>query len=275
MGTFPPSPAPCQHPSFYSLVFDQSKKDVYVLNQVNVNSHQIHRGKIFSQSNFTKNEDSQRTKYTYCCLVAKSYPTLCTPMDCSTPDLPVPHHLLELAQVHVHWIGDAIQPSHPLSPSSPSAFGFSQHQGLFQWVSCSHRVAKLLELQLQHQSFRWIFRVDLGLTRMISLQSKGLLSLLQHHSLKTSGPQHSAFFMVQLLHLYMTTRKTIALTIQTFVYKVQSTHVSLLVSLSSITSTYFSQVSFITWCDKPHPWNCLEYWRWQLSFFPAETFVTL
>ena len=79
MGTFPPSPAPCQHPSFYSLVFDQSKKDVYVLNQVNVNSHQIHRGKIFSQSNFTKNEDSQRTKYTYCCLVAKSYPTLSPP----------------------------------------------------------------------------------------------------------------------------------------------------------------------------------------------------
>ena len=132
MGTFPPSPAPCQHPSFYSLVFDQSKKDVYVLNQVNVNLHQIHRGKMFSQSNFTKNEDSQRTKYTYCCLVAKWYPTLCIPMDCSTSDLPVPHHLLELAQVHVHWIGDPIQPSHPLSPSSFSAFGFSQHQGLFQ-----------------------------------------------------------------------------------------------------------------------------------------------
>ena len=94
MGTFPPSPAPCQHPSFYSLVFDQSKKDVYVLNQVNVNSHQIHRGKIFSQSNFTKNEDSQRTKYTYCCLVAKSYPTLCTPMDCSPPGSTV-HGILQ------------------------------------------------------------------------------------------------------------------------------------------------------------------------------------
>ena len=68
-----------------------------------------------------------------CCYsVAKSCPALCDSMDCSTPDLPVPHHLLELAQVHVHWIGDAIQPSHPLSPSSPSAFGFSQHQGLFQ-----------------------------------------------------------------------------------------------------------------------------------------------
>ena len=154
--------------------------------------------------------------------VAQSCLTLYDPMDCSTSDLPVPHHLLELAQVHVHWIGDPIQPSHPLSPSSFSAFGFSQHQGLFQWVSRSHQVAKLLELQLQHQSFRWIFRVDLGLTGMISLQSKGLLGLLRHHSLKASVPQHSAFFMLQLLHLYMATGKTIALTIQTFVYKVHT-----------------------------------------------------
>ena len=132
MGTFPPSPAPCQHPSFYSLVFDKSKNDVSVLNQVNLNSHQIHRGKMSSQSNFIKNGDSQTTKDTYCSLVAKSCPTLCNPVDCSTPDLPDPHHLLELAQVHVHRISDAIQPSHPLSPYSPSAFGVSQHQGLFQ-----------------------------------------------------------------------------------------------------------------------------------------------
>ena len=85
-------------------------------------------------------------------------PTLCDPVDCSMSGLP--HYLLEVAQVHVHWIIDAIQPSHPLSPSSPSAFNLSQHQGVFQWVICSHQVAKVLELQLQHQSFQWVFRVD-------------------------------------------------------------------------------------------------------------------
>ena len=69
------------------------------------------------------------------------------------------HHLPELAQTHVHWVGDAIQPSHLSSPSPP-AFNLSQGQGLVQWVSSSHQVAKVLELQVQHQSFQWIFRVD-------------------------------------------------------------------------------------------------------------------
>ena len=73
--------------------------------------------------------------------------------------LSVLHHLLELAQTHVHWVGDAIQPSHPLLSSSSPAFYLSQHQGLFQWVA-SHQVAKVLEFQLQHQSYQWIFRVD-------------------------------------------------------------------------------------------------------------------
>ena len=67
-----------------------------------------------------------------CCSVAHSCPTLCDPMNCNTPDLPVPHHLPEFAQVHVHCTGDAIQPSHPLMPSSPSSLNLSQHQGLFQ-----------------------------------------------------------------------------------------------------------------------------------------------
>ena len=66
-------------------------------------------------------------------------------------------HLPELVQTHVHWVGDAIQPSHPLSSLSPPAFNLSQHQGLFQWVSSSHQLAKVLELQVQHQSFQWIF----------------------------------------------------------------------------------------------------------------------
>ena len=92
--------------------------------------------------------------------VAKSCLTLCDPMDCSTPGLPVHCQLREFTQTHVHWVGDAIQPSHPLSSPSPPAFNLSQHQGLFQWVSSSHQVAKVLELQLQHQSFQWIFRTD-------------------------------------------------------------------------------------------------------------------
>ena len=92
--------------------------------------------------------------------VAQSSPTLCHPMDCSTPGFPVLHQLLELAQTYVHWVGDAIQPSHPLSSPFPPAFHLSQHQGLFQWVGSFHQVAKVLTLQLQHQSFQWIFRID-------------------------------------------------------------------------------------------------------------------
>ena len=72
--------------------------------------------------------------------VAQSCPTLCDPMGCSTPGLPVHHQLLEFTQTHVHWIGDAIQPSHPLLSPSPPALNVSQHQGLFNWVSCSHQV---------------------------------------------------------------------------------------------------------------------------------------
>ena len=89
-----------------------------------------------------------------CCSVTGSCPNLRDPMDCSTTGFPVPHHLLEFAQAHIHWIDDAIQPSHPLSPSFPSVFNLSQ------WVSCSHQVVKVLELQLQHQSFQWVFKVD-------------------------------------------------------------------------------------------------------------------
>ena len=83
-----------------------------------------------------------------CCSVAKSCLTLCIPMNCSMPGFPVLHYLPEFVQTHVHWVSDAIQPSRPLSPSPP-AFNLSQHQGLFQRVSSSHQVAKVLELQLQ------------------------------------------------------------------------------------------------------------------------------
>ena len=90
--------------------------------------------------------------------VAQSCLTPCDPMDYSMPGLPV--QLPEFTQTHVHWVSDAIQSSHPLSSPSPPAFNLSQHQGLFHWVSSSHQLAKLLELQLQHQSFQLIFRTD-------------------------------------------------------------------------------------------------------------------
>ena len=85
---------------------------------------------------------------------------LCNSMDCSMPGFPVLHQLPELTQTHVHWVCDAVQPSHPLSSPSPPAFNHSQYQGLFLWVSSSLQVVKVFELQLQHQSFQWIFRTD-------------------------------------------------------------------------------------------------------------------
>ena len=94
-------------------------------------------------------------------LVTQSCLTLCDPMDCSTPGFPAHHQLPKLTQTHVHWVGDAIQPSHPLSSPSSPAFNLSQHQDLFQGVGSSHQVAIVLEFQLQHQSFQWAFRTDL------------------------------------------------------------------------------------------------------------------
>ena len=89
------------------------------------------------------------------------------PMACSVPGLPVPDHLPEFAQVHVHCISDTVQPSHPLTPSSPSAPKLSQHQGLFQWVGSSHQMPQIPELQLKHQPFQWIFRVDCPLNWLV------------------------------------------------------------------------------------------------------------
>ena len=85
----------------------------------------------------------------------------CDPMNLSIPDNPVYHQLPESTHTHVHWVSDAIQPSHPLPSPSRPALNLSQHQGLFQWVSSSHQVAKVLEFQLQHQSFQWTLRTDL------------------------------------------------------------------------------------------------------------------
>ena len=94
--------------------------------------------------------------------VARSCLTLCDPMNRNTPGLPVHHQLLEFTQTHVHWVGDAIQPTHHLLSPPPPAPNPSQHQALLQWVNSSHEVAKILELQLQHQSFQWTSRTDLS-----------------------------------------------------------------------------------------------------------------
>ena len=128
-----------------------------------------------------------------CCSVTKLCPTLCNPMDCSTPSSSVLHYLLEFAQIHVHWVNDAIQLSRPLLLLS-SVFNLSQYQGNFQWVSSSHRVAKVLELQPQHQSTNEysgliFFRIDWF--DFLAVQGT-LMSLLPHHNSKASIIWHSA-----------------------------------------------------------------------------------
>ena len=105
--------------------------------------------------------DRQLTQSAQFSSVAQLHPTFCDPMDCSTPGVPVHHQLLEYTQIHVHWVCDAIQPSHPLSSPFPPIFNISQHQGLFRWVSSWHQLAKVLEFHLQHHSFQWIFRIYL------------------------------------------------------------------------------------------------------------------
>ena len=152
-----------------------------------------------------------------CCSIAQLCLTLCEPMDCSTPAFHVLHYLPELTQTHVHRVGDAIQPSRPLSSPSPPALNLSQHQGLFQWVGCSHQVIKVLEfllasvLPMNNQG--WF---PLGLTGLISLQSKGFSRVFSSATVKSMNPSALSLLRGPTL-TYMTTGKTIALTIQTFV----------------------------------------------------------
>ena len=145
-------------------------------------------------------------------------------MNCSTPGFPVFHYLAEFAQTHVHWVSDAIQPSHPLSSPSPPALNLSQNQGLFQWVSSSHQVAKYWSFSFSiSPSSEYSGLISFRMDRLDLLAVQGTLkSLLQQHSSKASILQHSAFFMVQLSHPYMTTGKTTAFTRRTFVSKVMS-----------------------------------------------------
>jgi len=145
------------------------------------------------------------TSIAWWCSLTQSCSILCNPMACSTPGFPVLQYLSEFAHIHVYLIDDAIQPSCPLLSPSPPAFNLSQHQGLFQWVSCLHQVASILELQLQLSVFSneysglISFRIDWS--DFLFLQGT-LKSFLQHQRSKASILQCSAFFMVQLSHPY-------------------------------------------------------------------------
>ena len=156
--------------------------------------------------------------------VAKSCPTLCDPMTCSTPGLPVDHQFPEFTQNNVHRVGDAIQPSHPLSSPSPPAPNPSKHQSFSNDSTLCMRWPKYWNFSLsispskEHPGLI-SFRMDW--LDLLAVQGT-LKSLLQHHSLTASTLQLSAFFTVQLSHPYMTTGKTIALVRRTFVGKVMS-----------------------------------------------------
>ena len=182
--------------------------------------------------------------------VAQSCPTLCDPMDCGTPGLPVHHQLLEFTQTHVHWAGDAIQPTHPLSSPSPPIFPsirvFSNESVLsIRWPkywSFSFNISPSNE-----HSGLICFRMDW--LDLLAVQGT-LKSLLQHHSSKASILWHSAFFMGQLSHPHMTTGKTIAWTRRTFVGKVMSLLFNM---LSRLVITFFPRKKrlFISWLQSP------------------------
>ena len=131
----------------------------------------------------------------HCCCysVTKLCSTLCDPMYCSMPGFSELHYLLEFVQVHFHWIGDAIQPSHPLTPSSSFAINLSQNQGLFQWINCLHQVAKVLQLQLHHPN-ECLGLISFRTDCFDFFVVQGILkSLLQHPNLKASILWRSAF----------------------------------------------------------------------------------
>ena len=140
--------------------------------------------------------------------VTQSCLTLCNPMNCSTPGLPVHHQLPESTQTHAHRVGDAIQTSHVLSSPSPPVFNLSQHQGLFQWVNSLHEVAKVLEYSV-FKVFSFSISpsnehpgpISFSMDWLDLLAVQGILkSLLQHHSSKASILWHPAFFIVHLSH---------------------------------------------------------------------------
>ena len=192
----------------------------------------------------------------HCCSVTQPCLTLCDPTDCSTPGFPVHHQLpclLKLDQTHVHWVGDAIQPSHPLlSPSLP-ALNLSQHQA---WsFPMSHfflffciRWAKYWSFSFNISNIQGWF--PWGFTGLISLHSKGLLGVFSNTTVqKLSALQLSALFIVQLSHSYVTTRKTITLTIQIFAGNVKSLLFNM---LSKFVIAFFQgETVLISWLQSP------------------------
>ena len=173
-------------------------------------------------------------------------------MDCSTLGFPVHHQLLELTQTHVHQVSDAMQPSHPLSFPSPPAFNLSQHQGLFQWVSSLHQVARVLEFQLSKspsEEYSGLISFRMDLFDLLAIQGT-LKSLLQHYSSKASILLCSAIFIVQLSHPHMTTGETIALTRRTLVGKVMSLLFNML-SKFVIAFLPRSKCLLISWLQSP------------------------
>ena len=202
--------------------------------------------------------------FCWCCSVTQSSSTLCDPMDQSVPSLPVHHQHQESTQTHVHRVSDVIQPSHPLSFPSPPALNLSQHQCLSNESALRMRWPKY-----------WSFSFNISLSKeqpgpisfkmdwldLLAVQGT-LKSLLQHHSSKASILHHSAFFIVQLSHPYMTTGKTIALTRRTFVGKVMPL---LFNALSRLVITFLprSKRLLISWLQSS------KYWTEVLSFCPS------
>ena len=140
-------------------------------------------------------------------------------MDCSTLDFPVLQYLLEHAQIHVHWVGDAIQPPHPLLPPSPPAFNLPQHQSLFNESAVHIRWPKYWSFSISPSNeYSGLISFMIDWFNLLAVQ--GTLILLQHHNSTASILWHSAFFMVHLSHPYMTIGKIIAWTRWTFVGKV-------------------------------------------------------
>ena len=145
------------------------------------------------------------TAYGIYCSVCQSCLTLCYPMDCSMPGFPVLHHLLELAQIYVHQVNDAIQTSHPLSSASPPAFNLSYHQGLFKWVSFSHQVAKVSSLNFSispSNEYSGLISFRMDWFDLLAVQGT-FKSLLQHHSLKASILQCSELMLFASLHFWI------------------------------------------------------------------------
>ena len=183
--------------------------------------------------------------------VTQSCLTLCNSVDSSTPGFPVHYQLLELAQIHVYQVDDAIQPPHSLSFSSPPAFNLFQHQGLFQGVSSLYRWPKYWRFSISlSNEYSGLISFRMDWLDLLSVHGT-LKCLLQHHGSKASILQHSAFFMVQLSGPYMTTGKTIALTRQVFVGQEMALLFNMLLFRLVIAFLPRSKCLSISWLQSP------------------------